>query len=100
MQSRSQLSILSSLFAAGTTIVGLAADRAPSSSATPPPAPPLPQIRSIRLEPSSLTLEDARDERRVLVWGETSDGRRIDLTADAVFKPESSSVEVDPTGYF
>src|SRR5882672_2059638 len=99
MQSWPQLLVASTLFAAGLSLTGRAAERAASSTAATPTAPPLPAIRSIRLEPDSLTFENGRDERRVLVWGETSDGRRFDLTSDAVLKPESSNVAIDPSGY-
>jgi hypothetical protein len=58
-------------------------------------APPLPAIKSLVLEPSSLTLRDARDERRVLVMGKTEDGKLIDLTSVATLKSEAPAVEVD-----
>jgi len=100
MQNWRQLLVASSLFAAALSGVGRAAERASSSPPAPPDRPPLPQIRSLRIEPDSLTLENGRDERRVLVWGEAADGRRFDLTGDAAFKPETTHVEVDSTGYF
>jgi len=64
-----------------------------------PLAPPLPAIRALRLEPSKLTLLDARDSRKVLVLGETADGSWIDLGPAAVLKPESPAVAVDAEGY-
>lgn len=64
-----------------------------------PPAPPLPAIRALRLEPSKLTLLDARDSRKVLVLGGTADGSWIDLGPTAVLKPESPAVAVDAEGY-
>lgn len=63
-----------------------------------PPAPPLPAIRSIRLEPASLTLEDARDARRVLVIGERADGGRIDLTSDARWTTGAATLRVTTNG--
>ena len=63
-----------------------------------PPAPPLPALRSIRLEPSSLSLEDARDARRVLVIGERSDGGRIDLTGDAQWTASAETLRVSTNG--
>jgi hypothetical protein len=63
------------------------------------PVPPLPAIKSLRLEPPSLTLKSARDERRVLVLGKTETGAIIDLTRQAKFQPESATVEVDAQGY-
>lgn len=71
----------------------------PSSSSASVPAPPLPTIRSLRVEPSSLTLNDARDQRRVLVFGVTDGDQRIDLTAQATFKTKSSAVEIGTDGY-
>src|SRR5580765_1411525 len=62
-------------------------------------APPLPPIHSLKLQPDSLTLKDARDERRVLVWGKTDEGKLIDLTSLAVLKAESTNVEIDAQGY-
>ena len=59
-----------------------------------PPKPPVPSIQSLRLQPASLTLEDGRDERRVLVWGTTPSGEQIDLTGEAKIRTESSNIEV------
>ena len=61
--------------------------------------PPLPQIRSLRLEPASLTLADGRDERRVIVWGISANGQKVDVTSDSVLKSESSTVDVDADKY-
>jgi hypothetical protein len=61
--------------------------------------PPTPAIQSLKLEPSSLTLDDGRDSRRVLVWGETDGKGRVDLTSEAVLKAGSAGVEVDAEGY-
>jgi hypothetical protein len=58
--------------------------------------PPLPKITALELEPASLTLEDGRDARQVLVWGKTESGEKIDLTTLAAFKTESANVEVQP----
>jgi len=77
----------------------LAAEKAEKSGAAPPPAPPLPAIQSLRLEPASLTLRDARDERRVLVLGVIDGGKTVDLTAQATFKAEGDSVEVGEQGF-
>ena len=74
----------------------LAADKASLAAA---PAPSLPAILSLRLEPASLTLRDARDERRVLVFGVAEGGRTVDLTADAALKVEGDCVEVAEQGY-
>src|SRR6185295_4407054 len=64
-----------------------------------PDKPALPVIRSLKLEPASLNLEDGRDERRVLVWGEAAGGQRFDLTGEATLKCDSSAIEIDKTGY-
>nr|HVY72020.1 DUF1549 domain-containing protein [Verrucomicrobiae bacterium] len=63
------------------------------------PAPPLPVIRALKLEPESLSLDDGRDARRVLVWGETDGRGRVDLTGDAKFQSASPAIEVDADGY-
>ena len=61
--------------------------------------PPLPPIKKITVEPDSLILEDARDERRVLVWGHTKNGMRVDLTADAKLSAAGGVVEICEGGY-
>src|SRR5687767_2847611 len=58
-------------------------------------APPLPAIKFLVLEPSSLTLRDARDERRIVVMGKTEDGKLVDLTSVATLKSEAPAVEID-----
>lgn len=50
-------------------------------------APPLPAIKSLVLEPSSIILKNGRDERRVLVMGKTDSGKLIDLTSVAKMEP-------------
>ena len=59
-----------------------------------PAPPPLPQITALALEPAALTLHDARDARRVLVWGQTQSGERIDLTDRTTFRADSNVLEV------
>jgi len=76
-----------------------AAQTAAANKTAPPPRPALPPLRSLKTEPASLTLEDGRDERRVLVWGESATGQRFDVTDDAVLKSESADIEIDNTGY-
>ena len=79
---------------------GLAPGRAAEGSkSAPPPKPALPPLRSLKIEPASLTLDDGRDERRVLVWGETASGQHFDVSDDAVLKTESSNIEIDKAGY-
>ncbi len=50
--------------------------------------PPLPAIVKLELEPPTLTLLNARDERRVLVTGISADGARYDLTPVSTFEPD------------
>src|SRR6266700_1150576 len=71
----------------------------PSPSAPAIAPPPLPTIRSLKLEPAALTLKDGRDERRVLVSGRTEGDKSIDLTLQAVLKSDSPIIEVDAQGY-
>ncbi len=63
------------------------------------PRPALPKISSLELEPAKMTLHDARDARRVLVWGKTPDGGKIDLTSDAKFACDSDTVSIDGDHY-
>jgi hypothetical protein len=58
----------------------------------------LPAFQSIKLTPSELTVLDGRDERRVLVSGETASGQLFDLTGLATLKAESPAVEIDAKG--
>src|SRR5206468_365491 len=83
------------------TLVGLPRGRAAEATgkSAPPPKPPLPPIRSLKIEPASLTLEDGRDERRVLISGETATGQRFDLTDEAVLKSDSPNIQIDKSGY-
>ena len=76
-----------------------AAPGAAAGKSAPPPRPALPPIRSLKVEPASVTLDDGRDVRSVLVFGETASGQRFDLTSDAVLKSESSEVEIDQGRY-
>jgi hypothetical protein len=63
------------------------------------PRPALPKISGLELEPAKLTLHDARDARRVLVWGKTAEGGKIDLTSDAKFVSDSETVSIDADQY-
>ena len=72
-------SVLSFAVAAVTLgfLAGPARAKGPASTAEAAVAkPPLPAIESLQIEPPSLTLENGRDARLVLVWGVTKDGRR------------------------
>ena len=88
------------VLALAAAISPLWAAAAPAASpATEAKAPPLPPIRALLLKPDSLKLLDGRDERRVLVFGKTESGKLIDLTAQAVFKADSTNVEVTAEGF-
>ena len=63
------------------------------------PAPALPEIKSIKILPDQLTIENARDARRFIVMGETSDGLPIDLTDVARVKLDSLVATVGQDGY-
>ena len=63
------------------------------------PKPDYPSITAIEVQPAKLALEDGRDSRRVLVWGKTGDGQRIDLTSEAIFHTESAVVGIDPQNF-
>src|ERR1043165_2674232 len=80
-------------------ISGVCADGPGMGKEKAPPPPPLPKLEAIELEPASLTLLNAFDERRVLVVGKTADGARIDLTDQAVLTPETPIISVGADGY-
>jgi len=63
------------------------------------PRPALPLIRSLKIEPASLTLDDGRDERRILIFGESTTGQRFDLTDEAELKSDSPAIEIENTAY-
>src|SRR5687768_3157376 len=57
-------------------------------------------ITRLRVLPSSLTLENARDARRLTVSGLTADGFWKDLTDSAKFVPALPIVKRDSEGFF
>ena len=59
-----------------------------------PARPNLPAIESIRIEPDTLTLHDARDARQVLIWGVAKDGQKFDLSDDARLVSDSDVASV------
>jgi len=63
------------------------------------PSVEVPKISALKLHPESLTLEHARDGRRVLVSGQTKDGKWVDVTSWAVLKPSTDGVKVHEDGY-
>jgi Protein of unknown function (DUF1549)/Protein of unknown function (DUF1553) len=56
-------------------------------------------IQSIEAHPSTLTLESLADARRLIVTGVTTDGRRTDLTAEAVVVSDGPVVSVLSDGF-
>ena len=64
-----------------------------------PKKPPIPHIVSLAVLPASLTLEDARDARTLIVTGKTAAGYSVDLSPIATLKPASASISVDHNGY-
>jgi len=84
---------------ASVPLLGFAAESKKEGGATEVVPPPMPGIKSLHIEPSSLTLKHGRDERRVLVLGKTDSGKLIDLTSTAVLKPETPAVEVGAEKY-
>jgi hypothetical protein len=91
------LSIVGLALGALMTMPGTA--RAADAADAGPAKPPLPAIESLQLEPASLTLENARDGRLVLVWGVTKDGQRYDFTDAATFKADSAAVTIGADRY-
>ena len=63
------------------------------------PSVDIPEIKALKTHPESLTLEHARDGRRVLVSGQTNDGKWVDVTSWAVLKPTSDGVKLHEDGY-
>ena len=89
-----------SLFAsAGLCFFNAAAGNVPKSSEAAVPKPPLPVIRTLQLEPASLILEDGRDARRVLVWGETASRREDRSDVGSHFEIGLPSVATTSDGY-
>ena len=56
-------------------------------------------LTELRVHPESLTLEHARDGRRVLVSGKTKDGTYVDVTPWATLTPATAAVKVHEDGY-
>ncbi len=56
-------------------------------------------LTELKVHPEALTLEHARDGRRVLVSGRTKDGTWVDVTPWAVLKPANTTVKVHEDGY-
>src|SRR5690348_10413060 len=61
--------------------------------------PALPHVTSLQVQPSSLTLNDARDARSIVVTGKTAAGYSIDLSGVATVKPAQPIVRVGKDGF-
>ncbi len=59
----------------------------------------IPKVTALKVQPMSLTLEHARDGRRVVVSGRTQDGSWIDVTRWAILTATDAKVEVQQDGY-
>src|SRR3954454_10009847 len=103
MQMVRKIGRLGVLIAASLCLCGggalLAANKHADSTDAGPAKPPTPEIESLELQPSSLTLADGRDGRQVLVWGVTKEGRKFDLSDTAAFTPDSDSVTISDGRY-
>ncbi len=71
----------------------------PAAAAAPEAIAQAPAVVALRVQPAALVLENIRDARRVLVSGQTKDGRWVDLTPVARFSPVAGGVTVDREGY-
>ena len=58
----------------------------------------VPEITALKVHPESLTLEHARDGRRILVSGQTKDGNWVDVTTWAELKP-ATGVKIHEDNY-
>jgi hypothetical protein len=82
------------LIAGVACLHGVSAGKRAESKDAGPAKPPLPEMVSIQIEPSSLVLHDGRDERQVLVWGLDKLGHRFDLSDSATYSSESGAVSI------
>lgn len=58
----------------------------------------VPEITALKVHPESLTLEHARDGRRIIVSGQTKDGKWVDVTTWAELKP-ATGVKIHEDNY-
>ena len=77
----------------------LAFDAAARAEQTTVPNAPLPKPAKLVFEPASITHEEGRDERRVIVWGVTKDGEKFDLSSHAKFSGDSEAIAISDDGY-
>ena len=62
------------------------------------PSVDVPEITALKVHPESLTLEHARDGRRILVSGQTQEGKWVDVTTWAELKP-ATGVKIHEDNY-
>ena len=62
------------------------------------PSVDVPEITALKVHPESLTLEHARDGRRILVSGQTQEGKWVDVTTWAELKP-STGIKIHEDNY-
>lgn len=97
MRAKNRLTAL--LLAAG----GAAALHVPAHAAAAPAKPGAASagspIVALKLEPSSLSFANKRDQRKIVVTGITKAGFLVDLTPTAVLKPQGGLVKLESDGY-
>ncbi|HZO91324.1 MAG TPA: DUF1549 and DUF1553 domain-containing protein [Chthonomonadaceae bacterium] len=64
-----------------------------------PKKPPLPKVLSLSVQPATLTLDNLRDARSVIITGHTQAGYDIDLSPRAKIQPASGMVRIGKDGY-
>ena len=62
------------------------------------PSVDVPEVTALKVHPESLTLEHARDGRRIMVSGQTKDGKWVDVTTWAELKP-STGIKIHEDNY-
>ena len=87
------LAVLSSIAVSLTRLTHADAEEAVPKKPVPPP------IVALKALPATLTLQDARDARSVIVTGQTQAGYAVDLSPVAKLKAGSDLIRVDANGY-
>jgi hypothetical protein len=87
------------LIVGGTLLTGASSQAAPAKAAPVKPDAGGTAIVSLQLQPASLSFDNKRDTRRVLVLGVRKDGYTVDLTSTAVLNPGGGLVQAAGDGY-
>ena len=87
------LALLSGVMVSLTSLTSAHAEEAA------PKKPVLPPIVALKVQPASLTLQDARDARSVIVTGQSKAGYGVDLSPVAKLKAGSDLIRIDANGY-